>query len=35
LEHLHVKAIFGGQEKCTVKIGPKNGIFSEIERSKY
>jgi len=28
LEHLHVKAIFG--RKSPVKIGPKNGGFSEM-----
>jgi len=34
LEHLHVKAVFG-RKKTPVKIGPKNGGFSEISRSKY
>jgi len=30
LEHLHVKTIFGRKKNFPVKIGPKNGGFSEI-----
>jgi len=30
LEHLHVKAIFGRKKLSPVKIGSKNGGFSEI-----
>ena len=35
LEHPHVKAIFGRKKPSPVKIGPKNGGFSEIQESKY
>jgi len=30
LEHPHVKAVFGRKKKLPVKIGPRNGGFSEI-----
>ena len=30
LEHPHVKAIFGRKKTSPVKIGPQNGVFSEI-----
>jgi len=35
LEHPHVKAIFGRKKNSAVKIGPKNGGFSDILGSKY
>jgi len=31
LEHPHVKAVFGRKKNCPVKIGPRNGGFSEIK----
>jgi len=30
LEHPHVKAVFGRKKTCPVKIGRRNGGFSEI-----
>jgi len=30
LEHPHVKAVFGRKKLNPVKIGPRNGGFSEI-----
>ena len=30
LEHPHVKAVFGRKKNCPVKIGPRDGGFSEI-----